>query len=200
MTPTSRLTAITSIAGPALLLASTIAYALGGDGLNEGQLAGALHVWAFIVYGVALVGLVRLVETGAAHAAAALTTTAVIGCVGGALYGMDGIQNAVTGRGIVGSAATPFVLRIPGVLFPVTLVALAVLLRRLARVAPGGVYALVAAAVLFPASRIGNVVALAAASDLLGLIGMSLLASAVVAVPESVGGWQGRRTAETAEL
>lgn len=57
-----RMTGLAVIVAPLLLLASTLAYVANGEGLSEGEVAGAIQIWAFITFGVAVVGLARALE------------------------------------------------------------------------------------------------------------------------------------------
>ena len=165
--PLRRLTAMAAAAGPALMVASTVAYVANGAGISEGEAGGAIQVWAFIVYGIALVGLARTVERIAPRAAAAVTALGVAGAGGGVAYGIDAIQLAVLDGTIHDSPATPVALRIPGMLFPLALAVLGVVLARTDGGRPRWIgWALVAGAVLFPVGRIADLAPVALASDL----------------------------------
>lgn len=172
-----------SLVGPLLLLASTVAYIAGGDGMSEGEAAGAIQVWAFVAVALALVGCARALETRTPVGATVLSVTAIVGCVGGALYGLDAIQLAVLDGSIHEHAASPFALRIPGLFFPVALLVLGVLVARRARAPRVAVVATVLGAVLFPAGRIGDVAAIAVVTDLLILVGLAMSVRALPAEP-----------------
>lgn len=171
--------ASTGVAGPTLLLASTLAYLAHGD-LNRGQAAGALEIWAAAFYAVAIVGLARLLSAASPVTAGVVTVLGVTGGMGMAAYGMDAIQRDLFGTSIVGSAATPFALRIPGLFFPLALLVLGLGLARHRLVPAGAAYALAAAAVLFPLSRISNIIPIALASDAIGLAAMVVLSRQLV--------------------
>jgi hypothetical protein len=175
--PLMRTTTVALVLAPMVMLASTIAYVVGGQGLSEGAAAGAIQIWAFIAYAVALVGLVRTVEAAAPRAAAAGLVLALIGCVGGAAYGMDSIQAAVLGGTIESSAATPFALRLPGLAFPLALVLLGTLLARLRVAAAPSAVLVILGGLLFPISRIADLPAVAVTSDLALLVGFGWIAA-----------------------
>lgn len=177
-----RTTGLAVIVAPLLLLASTLAYVANGQGLSEGEAAGAIQIWAFIAFGVAVVGLARAVEAHAPRAGAVLSVLGIVGAAGGVAYGMDSIQVAVLDGSIAQSSVTPFALRLPGLAFPLSFAALGVLLARHHLVPVTAGYGLAIGAVLFPVSRIPDVAALAIAADVLvvvsmAAIGLHLLAS-----------------------
>ena len=165
-----KITGIAAIAGPLLLLASTVAYAAAGDGLNVGELGGAIQVWAYIAIGVAVVGLCRTFERTAPKAAVALSVLGVVAAAIGSGYGIDSLQAAVFDTGSLQeteSAAMPFALQLPGILSPLTLAALGIVLARTGVASKALAGMLVVGAVLFPMSRIPDIEALAVTSDLL---------------------------------
>jgi hypothetical protein len=170
-------TTVALVVAPIVMMASTIAYVVGDQGLSEGAAAGAIQIWAFIAYAVALVGLARTVEGAAPRLAATGLVLALIGCVGGAAYGMDSIQAAVLGGTIESSAATPFALRIPGLAFPLALVLLGTLLARCRVAAAPSAMLVIVGGLLFPISRIADLPAVAVASDLVLLVGFAWIAA-----------------------
>ena len=87
----TRIAGVALIAGPLLLLASTIAYVTQGDGMNDGELGGAIQVWAMIGLALGGIGLARSLEPHAPRAAAVITVLVVIGAAGGVGYGIDSI-------------------------------------------------------------------------------------------------------------
>jgi len=185
MTPLGlRATGLAAIAAPLLLLASTLAYVARGEGLNDGEVGGTIQIWAFVAFGVAVVGLARRLEAAAPHAAVALTILGLVGVAGGIGFGIDSIQIEVLGTESLQeteSSAVPLALQLPGVVFPLALAGLGVLLARHRIVPRAAGYTLAVGALLFPASRIPGVEALAIASDglmlvALGTIGLPLLA------------------------
>lgn len=125
-----------AIAAPLLLLASTIAFMTAGEGINDGVLGGTLSVWAVTAFGIALVGLLRLLEPHAPRAASLLTLTAIAGVAGGVAFSVGGIYaplydlgpdaplDAVEGADVIAAFAflpwgwlIPFTLTLTGVLF-----------------------------------------------------------------------------------
>lgn len=177
MNPVMRTTTAALVLAPIVMLASTIAYVMGNQGLSAGAAAGTLQIWAFIAYAIALVGLVRALEREAPRLAATGLVLALIGCVGGGAYGMDSIQAAVLGGTIDSSAAAPFALRIPGLAFPLALLILGVLLTRTRVTAPASSVPVIVGAVLFPVARIADIAAVAVASDLALLVGFCWIAA-----------------------
>jgi hypothetical protein len=171
---TSRTTVVAVWAAPVLMLASTVAYLANGQGLSAGTVAGTVQIWAFAAYGVAIVGLAVLLDDVAARAATAVRVLGILGVAGGAAYGLDSVTMGAFGASgqDVGGAVTPLALRLPGLAFPLALAALGVLLARHRLVPAPAAWALVAAAILFPASRIPDIGAVAVASDVLALLAM----------------------------
>ena len=168
------------IGAPLLLLASTMAYAAGG-GINNGRAGGTIQVYAMAAWILVVIGLTRLLEVPLPRAAAVLTVVGALGVAGGVAYGVDSIHVAETGVSAEDiAAAGPLALYIPGVLFPLAHIGIGVALLR-ARVRPrwSGIV-LIVAAILFPASRIPAVVALAIAADALFLIALAPLGWAIL--------------------
>ena len=69
------------IAAPLLLLASSIAYALGG-GAGEDQTGGAIQVYAATAFVFVMIGLAFAVESAFPRATTALTLIGILGAVG----------------------------------------------------------------------------------------------------------------------
>jgi hypothetical protein len=169
-----RLFAGATILGPALLLASSVAFAAGG-GLNKDELGGALLVYAFVAMTVVAIGIARAVERALPRASAALLAFGVLGCAGGVGFGIDSIHAALpggTGLEDADSAAAGLALFVPGAIFPLSFAALGGALWR-ARVSPrasGPV--LVAASLLFPIANIPDSEALAIAANALFVVAL----------------------------
>jgi len=173
-----RTLAIAAVAAPVLLLLSTVAYVANGDGLNDGEAGGAIQVWAMIAYAVTVVGLCRLFEGERPGAAAGLTVLGLAGAAAGVGYGIDSIQAALVGGESIqemDSAAASLALQVPGILFPLSIIAIGVMLLRTAAVPRWTALGLIVGAVLFPASRIPAVEALAIASDVVLLLALAPL-------------------------
>lgn len=165
-----RLIGAATAAAPVLLLLSTISYISAGDGMNDGEVGGTIQVWAMIAFAIAMVALARLLERSSPRAAVTLTIVGLIGAAGGVAYGIDSIQAAVFETGSIqetDSAAAPLALQLPGLLFPLSLIALGVMLARTKTVEPRLGWMLAAGALLFPLSRIPDVETLAVAADAL---------------------------------
>jgi hypothetical protein len=163
-----RLTGAATVAAPVLLLLSTISYSSAGNGMNDGEAGGAIQVWAMIAFALVAVSLARLLEPAAPRAAATLTVLGLIGAAGGVGYGIDSIQAAIFETGSIqetDSAVAPLALQLPGVLFPVSLIALGLMLARTGTVARWSGWTMAAGALLFPLSRIPDIEALAIAAD-----------------------------------
>jgi hypothetical protein len=194
---TNRLTGAAAVAGPTLLLASTVAYLTVGDGLNDGELGGALQLWAFVGIGLAVLGLARTLERSVPRTAALLSVLAVLAPALGGAFGIDSMQTAVNSTAPLAESSDPTIvlaLLLPGPLVALGLALLGVTLARHGAGARG--WLLAAGAVLFPMSRIPDVGAIAILSDLLlvasmGSIGLQLLTgrgrSTQGAVPAPVG-------------
>jgi len=178
-----RVTAVAAIIGPLLLLASTLGYIARGEGLNHGEVGGAIQVWAMIAFGLALVGLTRMLEPAAPRAATVVLILGLVGAAGGVGFGIDSVTVDLFGTGSLvdsNSLGARVALALPGVTFPLAMICLGLLLawHRLVPTLVG--IALAVAAILFPVSRFPDIAGLAVTSDLimvaaLGTIGLRLL-------------------------
>lgn len=176
-----------AIAGPALLLASTIAYATEGNDINDGVLGGAIGVWSCFTLLVAVVGLLRLSEHLAPRAAPILATAATIGFTAGAGFNVQAVNLAYFGPDhdfvevVEGSDSIGILAFLPWGLFaPAALIGTGLLLWRTGAVARWSAALVLAGGVGFVASRPERIVPIAIAADsllLLGLVpvGLSLL-------------------------
>lgn len=108
---------------------------------------------------------------------------------------MDSTQVVVLDGSIAESSVTPFVLRLPGLAFPLSVAALGVLLSKHGRVPSTAGYALAVGAVLFPVSRVPDVAALAIAGDVLVVLAMGAIGFHLLA-PQSSAAGPGRSPAE----
>ena len=164
------------VLGPALLLASTAASAAGG-GLGKDEIGGALQVYAFAALGVALLGLTRRVGERTPLAGSVLAVMAALGVVAGAGYGIDAIHGAVhAGAPLDELGAGGLALRLPGILFPVSLIGIGVALVRSGIGPRWAALGLALAGLMFPISRIGGVELLAIVADavlLAALVGLA---------------------------
>ena len=174
-TARDRLLGAAMIIGPLLLFVSTVASTAGG-GINNDRAGGAIQVYAMAVWTLVVIGLTRLLEAPFPRAAAVLTLAGALGVAGGVAYGVDSIhvaESGVTAEDI--GAAGPLALYVPGILFPLAHIGIGIALMR-ANVQPrwSGIV-LVVAAILFPASRMPSVEALAIACDALFLLALAPL-------------------------
>lgn len=167
-------TAAAAVLGPVALLASTLAYAGQGDGMNNGEVGGAIQVWAFIALTVAVVGLARLLEASAPRAAVVITVLGLAGLAAGAGYGIDSMHAEVSKAESLQEvdSLAPIALNIPGLMWPLGLIVLGVMLARAGAVPSVLAYGVVAFGVLFPASRIPDVVGLAVVADVVGVLAL----------------------------
>lgn len=163
------------IAGPLLLLASTIA-ATTDEGVGNDDVGGAIQVWAMVFLGIGLVGLAREHETDRPRVAAALTVMTFIGICAGAAFGINGLWQEATGLTVEDEALAGPALYLPGLIFPLSMLAQAVTRLRfqLGSMLPSVLLAI--GAVLFPLSRIPEIDALALVADLFLLAGMAAVA------------------------
>lgn len=172
------LTRFSLVAGPALLLASTAA-ATAGPGVGNDDVGGAIQVWAFVFLGIGLVGLAREHEADRPRVAAALTVLTFIGICAGAGFGVNGLWEDVTGRTIDDEALATPALYLPGIFFPLSMLANAgARLKFLSGPAlPSALFAI--GAVLFPMSRIPEIDALALVADVVLLAGLVAIAASL---------------------
>ncbi|HEX6027080.1 MAG TPA: hypothetical protein VFZ00_34090 [Solirubrobacter sp.] len=163
-----------AIAAPLLLLASTIAFMTAGDGINDGVLGGTLSVWAVIAFGIALVGVLRLLEPHAPRAAALLTLTAIAGVAGGAAFSVGGVYAPIYDLGpdapldaVEGADAIAAFAFLPwGWLIPFTLTLTGILFWRTAAIPRTQAVLLIAGGVLFVAGRPARIEPVAVVTDL----------------------------------
>ena len=169
-----RVTGIAAVVAPLLMLASTIAHVVNDEQLNNGEVGGIVQVWAFIVLGVAIVGLARLLEAATPKGALAVIVLGIGGIAAGVGYGVDAIAADVHGAESlqdITSPAAPLALQLPGALNTLSLVVLGVLLAR-HRVAPAvSAYAIVAGALIFLAARIPDIETIALVGDAVLVVG-----------------------------
>lgn len=168
---TDRVIGLATIIGPLLGVASSIAWAA-----DAAEPRAILQFWAMIGFAFVFVGIARRLEPRSAVAAATVLVLGLVGCAGGIAYATEAAfveYFDIERLNDRETAATFLMLRLPGITFPLSLLASAALLWRhqLVGVRHAGLLAL--GAVGFPLSRIPEIPALAIAADL-------LLAAAVV--------------------
>lgn len=166
------------IVAPLLLVLATFFW----QGSDIGLIGGAIQVYAYLFWIPALLGLLSLLRV-------AMPTFSVWGillvcwvCIAGNNFGMDGIylasfmQAGVDSQQVAAAAdamgvVSLFVLYMPGLLFPLTLILLAFLLWRTQAVSPRVALLLCLGAAAFPISRITRIEIIAHLADLLLLVG-----------------------------
>lgn len=188
--PIDRLTTAAIFVAPLLIVASTIAYAL-ADGMNRGQIGGALQLYAWSILCLAVVGLVLPLRYVLPRTAAAALGLGLITAATGASYGVDSMWAAITdmpqlvdqGSPVAFAAMAP-----PAATLVVTFIILGLAYARSGLVpAPVG-YLLALVGPLFPAGRATNILPIALLTDLVLLgamvaIGRGLLARRTVPGP-----------------
>lgn len=186
LSPTaSRLSAVASIVAPLLLLASTLAFVLAGDGINDGSAGGALTVWAFFAFIVAMVGIYRVIELDAPRAAPIWLAICLIGGTASALFGLDAIFAQEIGREVVDELEDPWLLGalLPwGWFMPLGFVATGVLIWRTGAFARHSAVLLIAGGVLVIVGRPARIEPVAVLTDCLLVLafvpmGLSMLAA-----------------------
>jgi hypothetical protein len=189
MSPFStKVTASALVLAPILLLASTLLYSTIGAGMNNGDAAGAMQVWAMIAFAVGLLGVVRRLEASAPRGAVLLGVLVLVGCAGGVGFGIDSMHAALPGGSNLleaeSSAFAPLGLAIPGALFPASIAVTGIALWRAGLISGLTALPVVAGAVLFPASRFPSIEALAIAADLVLIVGFVGLRAAFLTGPQ----------------
>lgn len=164
---------------PVLILASTLAFAAEG-GINDGNVGGALQFFAFALWGVAVVALTGRLRQHAPWPAALLLLTGLVGAASGAAFGIESIWVAETGEPqllVVGNAAAIVSMGPPGLLTPLTLLALGALYVRHDLAPRPAAIALAISGVLFPAGRATELIAAAIVTDLLLVGALTVIAA-----------------------
>jgi hypothetical protein len=182
--PIDRLATAAIFLAPLLIVASTIAYSLAG-GMNRGEVGGALQVYAYGVFGIAVVGLVLPIRHRLPRTAAAALGLGLITAATGASYGVDSMWAAITGMPQLvdqGNDTVGFVaMAPPAATLVLTFIILGVAYARTGLVpAPIG-YLLAMVGPMFPAGRATNILPIALATDVLLLIALVAIGRALVA-------------------
>lgn len=176
-TPRTKLFGAAMVLAPLILLASTIV-SVTGNGLGEDATGGIIQVYAMAGFLLVTIGLTQLCEDVVPRAAAVLTLLGTLGAAAGVGYGINAIYTDIGTLDLnndVEGLAAPLALQLPGILFPLALLALGLTVYR-ARVQPRWCgLAIALGAVLFPVSRVGSVDVLAPVPDVLFLLGLAPL-------------------------
>jgi hypothetical protein len=166
------------VLAPLLVLLSAVGFILEGEGDNHGEIAGAIQVWGFIAFALVVVKLTGKLTAFAPRAALLLLVVGCMGVAGGVGYGIDAIQADVFDNDSIQdttSAAAPLALQIPGGLFPLSLLAIAVMLGISKAVPAPAAGLLGVGAILFPLGNIPDIESLTvAANAVLTLAGVVL--------------------------
>ncbi len=183
----ARIFSASLIGAPILILLSSLLHAMGND-----IGSGSLGFYAFLFYVPAGMALTTLLADRTPRWAAIARIPLTMGALGGAAYS---VVRAFIGaaEGKIDAAAIaelrtiedmglPFALNLPGIVFPLTMIAMGVTLWRTRAVSALTGIGLVLAAVAFPMSRIPDVPALYFISDglfllTLGGIGLRFLSA-----------------------
>jgi hypothetical protein len=164
------------IAAPLLLLASTAAFAVeAGDRINRGTVGGAILVYAMAAFALAMVALTQRFAHIYPRAAVGLLVTGVAGCAAGAGFGVDSIHAALPGGGPledIGDTAGLLAIFPPGAVFPFTVIAIGIALLRAEPALRRQAIALMLAGIVFPVSRVLDVLLLAILADLVFVAAM----------------------------
>ena len=191
-TPARTVQGVCLILGPLVNAAATFFWT---DG-RHGVVGGVLVAWSSVLWLPGLLGLWEVVRSSRPVLGSVGAALAVIGSFGGIAFGLQGFYEGVFGldkqQSLDALAAYPLasqlVLWLPGPMFPLMLVLLAVALAR-TRSAPRWMWALLGVGgVLWPVSRIPRIQAIAHVADLAVLVpsvglGALLIASALPVRP-----------------
>ena len=171
------------IVAPLLLLASTVANAF-GEGLGGDALGGMIQVYAGAAFALAVVGLTHLLEPRLPRASTLLLVIGLVGCAGVVAFGIDSLvysyDSAAALSEVEGVAEAGPALFLPGLVFPLSIVALGAAVVRSELTPKAAGFALLAAGLLFPVSRIGGIEPLALAVDVLFVAGLAPIGLSVL--------------------
>lgn len=173
VSPRTRLIGATFVLAPLLLLVGDAVPAPAGA---------AIMFYAFAAFMPVVVTLTGILEVAFPRAAAALTVLRALGIAAGVGFAIDGIHAELPGSVELiddGGTAGVFVANIPGLMFPLALIGLGLALVRAGAHPRFCGPALILAGLLFPISRIGEIVPLAMVDDLLLLLALAPLGLAI---------------------
>lgn len=185
-----------ALAGPALLVLSTL-LAMEAGAFRRSAWAATVQIYAFIGLAVVIVGLSRMLAARSEKVGLAVLVLGLVGVAGGVGFAMEAMYVA-SGAPRMAESQDPSALlglNMPGVVFPLAMVVTGISLVRAKGGWPVWAGAVVAlAGVMFPVSRIGNVVALALVAD--GLLLLGLGAMGLWLISESTATQTGRPAAQ----
>jgi hypothetical protein len=171
VSPTARLLIGSLFVAPLIYLAAESTYAASGW---DDATAGALHVLGAIGYGFVILAVAFRLPSSS-RLAAVLLVVALVGMAGNVAYGFDSIHTSFGDVKLVDRSGAANLIKPLGLAFPLSLLLVAVALRRLGH--RWQAVTLAAAAVAWPIAHIGNIaevavplsIALVAAFGSLGL-------------------------------
>ncbi|GLZ81995.1 hypothetical protein Afil01_68020 [Actinorhabdospora filicis] len=173
------------IAGPVLNAIGTFYW---NDEGRHGVTGGVIAALSSVVWLYGLLGLWDRVRAAKPVIGVLGSLLAVSGCFGGISFGLQGFYEAAFGLDKEASlahlaqhpAATPLVLWLPGVTFPMSVIALGLCLATLKKAPLWTAVTLVVAGAVFPISRIPRIEIIGHAADLLLLVPMVALGLALI--------------------
>lgn len=169
-TPTDRLLLGALFVAPILMLAADTLYA--ARGWDDGG-AGVVHVLAAVAYGLAVLCVAGWLPR-ASVLRAGLILTAVAGAVGNAAYGFEAIHQSFGDTPLVDRSGAASVIKPLGLLFPLSLLLVAIAAYYLGRRLSAGLVLI--SAVLWPVAHIGNFKALAVIVNAILVVALGTLA------------------------
>jgi len=171
--PSDRLIGAATIIGPLLMLGSTVAWLAEAE-----ETRAVLIMWAMIGFGLTLVGFSGRLRAATPGGAAVVLGLGMVGTCAGAAYAAEAAIVEHFGIERLNEQTTmsaTLVLQLPGLTFPLSIIAAAVLSWRHGLLRPGHAAALAAGAAAFPASRVPEVAEIA-------LLGDALLCAALIPI------------------
>lgn len=166
----SRLLTGSLLVGPLLSLAADSTYA--AQGWDSG-LGGLLGVLSAIGYGFVVLRGVAWLPTGS-RLAAWLLLVGMVGMVGNAAYGFEGIHMSLGDTQLVDQSGAANLIKPLGICFPLSLALMALVLGRLGHRWQAGLVAV--AAFGWPVAHIGNIAAVAVPVNVLLVVALGSLA------------------------
>lgn len=162
-----RVNAIAMFIAPLILAASSIV-SMNGNGNNSDALGGALVVYTFFAFIFVILGLTYLLAPHAPRFAMIMRIVGIFGCIGGVNWGMDSAIRGVLLTKVDAATAQlsqevvignlPYLLEIPGLVLPITMLILGIALLRYKIVPAPAALLLALAGLTFPIGRIPDIV------------------------------------------
>ncbi|TDO27519.1 hypothetical protein EV643_1563 [Kribbella sp. VKM Ac-2527] len=191
MGPTaSRVFGLAAIAGPVLLLGSTIAF-ISENGINDGVIGGMIGIWSTFALAVAFTGIYRMIEPAAPRVGPIFGAIALVGFTAGALFNLQAMYLAAYGNDLLTDTMNGALPDVPAITFfaflpwgwlaPLSFVATGILLWRTRTAPTWSAAMLVLGGILFIASRPARVAPLAIACDLALVLALAPIGWAMLA-------------------